>query len=174
MKQLSRREKTLAALVGAVVFVLLNLFLVSAFVKKSASLRAEFVLKRNSRDAMQQMLTERPMWEQRDQWLNKTQPKLENESEAGVQLLDQIRDMARQRNVIVENQVIGSPAKTQWYRSVSVTLETRSSWQNLVDFLQNVQRPDQCVVFESANIQIDPNNATQMHGRFKIARWYAP
>jgi hypothetical protein len=37
-----------------------------------------------------------------------------------------------------------------------------------------VQAPDAFIVFESANIAIDSSDPTQMRGKFKVARWYAP
>ena len=171
---LSARERTLATIVGVVVFLLLNLFVLSAFSRKQALLREQLAARKNEQVSMQQLLAEREQWEQRDAWLSEKQPKLTDENTAGVQLLDQIRDFARPHEVTLENPAISTPARTQWYHSVSVTVETRSSWQGLIQFLQTAQAPGQFVVFESANVQIDANDPSQMRGRFKIARWYAP
>jgi hypothetical protein len=37
-----------------------------------------------------------------------------------------------------------------------------------------VQQPESFVVFESVTLAIDPADPTQMRGKFKIARWFAP
>jgi hypothetical protein len=37
-----------------------------------------------------------------------------------------------------------------------------------------VQQPESFVVFESVTLNIDPADPTQMRGKFKIARWFAP
>ena len=171
---LSARERTLALIVGGVVFLLFNLALLNAFSKRQTLLRAQLAARKNDWASMQQLLAERDLWTQRDNWLNEKQPKLANESTAGVQLLDQIRSLAHEQDVTIENPAIGAPAKTQWYRSVPVTVETRSTWPALIAFLQKVQAPEQFMVFESANIQIDAEDPSKMRGRFKIARWYAP
>lgn len=171
---LSPREKFLAGLVAGAFALLLTLALGSAIVKKQARLREELRNRRAELAAMQALLGERALWEKRDAWLTEKQPKLANESSAGVGLLDHIRDLARRHNVILENPVIGPAGRTQWYRSVSVNVETRSSWSALVGFLAAAQKPDAFIIFESASLQIDAADASQMRGRFKIARWYAP
>jgi Tfp pilus assembly protein PilO len=171
---MSKRERVLAFLVGGTVFLLLNLFLLTAIARKQTSLRNELSTRRNDWASIQQLLAERDLWKQRDAWLDSKQPKLTNETTDYVQLLDQLRDLAKQHDITLENPTAGSPEKTQWYHSVSVNMETRSSWQSLIAFLQAVQTPERFMVFESANIQIDGEDATKMHGTFKIARWYAP
>jgi len=55
-----------------------------------------------------------------------------------------------------------------------VMVDTHSSWPDLIGFLYAVQKPDQFIVCESANLQVDPADQTKMLGHFKIARWYAP
>lgn len=171
---MSRRERVLAFGVGGIVFLLLNLFLLSAIARKQTSLRNELSTRRNDWISIQQLLSERELWTKRDAWLDSKQPKLTNETTDYVQLLDQLRDLAKQHDMTLENPTAGSPEKAQWYHSVSVNVETRSSWPALIAFLQAVQTPERFMVFESANLQIDAEDATKMHGTFKIARWYAP
>lgn len=171
---LSSREKFLAALVGGAVVLFITLALLSAFAKKRSLLVSQLADRRGELAGIQVLLGERALWEKRDAWLTEKQPKLANESSAGVALLDQIREFARANDVTLENQVIGQPGKTQWYRSVTVNVETRSSWESLIAFLQAVQKPDAFIIFENANLQIDAGDASKMRGRFKIARWYAP
>lgn len=42
------------------------------------------------------------------------------------------------------------------------------------DFLYEMQAPERFIVFESANLQIDQDDKTQIRGKFRIAKWYAP
>ena len=44
----------------------------------------------------------------------------------------------------------------------------------LIAFLHDLQAPGQFVALETANLKIDATDPTQLRGRFKIARWYAP
>lgn len=159
---------------GGVVLVLLNLLLLGAFARKNAALRLEMAQQRLEWSTMQDLLAEKDQWAARDYALTSTQPKLVNENAAGVELLDTVRGLAKNHSVTSDNEVIGGVVKSQWYRSVPVSLDTHSSWPDLIGFLYALQKPDQFIVCEQARIEVDPSDETKMIGHFKIARLYAP
>ena len=132
------------------------------------------MVKRKQKHAEQTvLLRETDLWMNRDKWLREHQPAFHGASDASA-LLDQLKQVASKYSVLIENPSIGSSAGTGNYQSVSVSIETKSQWPPLVHFLYDVQAPDGFMVFESANIAIDSSDPTQMRGKFKIARWYAP
>jgi hypothetical protein len=171
---LSSREKVLAYAVGGIVLVLLNLVLLSAFARKNIALRAELEERKSEWSEIQETLAGRDLWAARDAALTAKQPKLVNENAAGVELLDLVRVLAKKRNVALENEVVGVVSKSTWYRSVPVTMDAHSSWPDLIGFLYALQKPDQFLVCEDANIQVDPSDQSKMLAHLKIARWYAP
>jgi Tfp pilus assembly protein PilO len=120
------------------------------------------------------LFSERELWQKRDAWLQQRQPKMTNESGAGVDLLEEIKKAAKASDVQIENPAIGTLQKAPFYRSVPVTLDTKSSWKALIEFLHAMQSPERFIVFETANVQIDANDQTKMHGKFKVSRWYLP
>lgn len=172
--KLSSREKNLALIVGLVLAVLLNLFLVSAFSRRNTALRSELVERKVELSGINALLEVRDQWSAKDAALTARQPKLSNENAAGVELLDLVRLLAKKHSVTLENEVFGGVVASQWSRSVPVTLDTHSSWPDLISFLYSIQKPDQFIVCEAANIQVDPSDQTKMLGHLKIARWYAP
>jgi Tfp pilus assembly protein PilO len=172
--KLSSREKILAMATGGIVFVLLNLLLVSAFARRNTALRSDLAQQRLEWVTMQQLLAEQALWASRDAALTARQPGLTNENAAGVELLDSIRTLAKNHSVTLENPVFEGVVRSQWYRSVPVSLDTHSSWPDLIGFLYALQKPDQFIVCEAANIQVDPSDQAKMLGHFKIARWYSP
>jgi hypothetical protein len=175
MMKLTAREQRLAAIVGAAGFVFLNLLLMSAFSKQNTALRAELAQQRLEWSGMQELLGNKAMWAARDAALTAKQPTLTNENAASVELYDTVRQLAQKHSVTIENPVLnGTVDKTQWYRSVPVSVDTSSTWPELISFLYALQKPDQFIVCEAANIQLDPSDQTKMVGHFKIARWYAP
>lgn len=174
LDRMTRREKTLLALVAGTIFVLLNLFLISSLFKQQTLLRAQIATKRAQWEAMQMLYADREKWLKRDKWLEEKQPKFGNESEAGVQLLDQIKAKAKAAEVPIENPSIGSPEKSPYYEGVPVTIETKSTWPALVKFLASLQQPEQFIVLESANLQIESSDPSLMRGKFRVARWQAP
>lgn len=174
MNRLTARERLLVTLVLGVLFILGNLMLCRSLLDRHAQLQAGLRSGRAELGAMQKLLAERDQWAARAAWLGAHQPKLSNPEQAGVMLLDEIKEAARANDVLLESPELGGVESQAAYRSVSVQVATKSSWANLVKFLHTVQQPQRFIVFESASIQADPANAERMACRFKIAKWYAP
>ena len=174
MNRLSARERVLVGIVLGVVFILVNFFVVSALVDHFRKVSASIVTKRAELKSLKLMFTEREMWAKRDAWLTKTQPKLTNRDQARVVLLEEVKTEAKTHNVALENSAFGSIDQQPTYQTASITLETKSTWKDLIAFLSALQKPERFIVLESTNLQIDPNDSTKMRGRFKVAKWYAP
>ena len=172
--KLSSRERILAVATGATVFLLLNMLLLSAFARRNNALRLDLAQQRLEWDGMQELLADKAVWAARDAALTAKQPRLTNENAAGVDLLNSLQDLAKKHSVTIENPVFGGVGKNQWCQSVPVSMDTHSAWPDLIAFLYAVQKPDQFVVCEGSNIQVDPTDQTKMIGHFKIARWYSP
>jgi hypothetical protein len=173
IERMSKRERNLAMMVGGVLFLLINLFLWSALFGALQKTRVDLRARQASRTEQTVFLRERKMWEKRDEWLKKNQPALKSPVEAST-LLDQVKQVAGKHNVLIENPAIGSGETTPNYQAVFATVETKSPWPPLVQFLYDVQKPESFVVFESVNLAIDSSDPTMMRGKFKIARWFAP
>lgn len=172
--QLSKREVILASLVGSAVFLLVNVVVINFFLKNRARLQAELLTKASQLQKGKSRLANKPMWMERDEWLKKVQPKLENDGTAGGDLLNEIREAAKKTNVQVIEPQIGTVGRQPQYASVFVTIDAKTSKEGLRDFLYEMQSPERSVVFESANLQFDKNDKTQMYGKFRIAKWFAP
>ena len=173
-RPLSSREKNLATIVGSVAFLFANFLLVDWYWKSCQRMKADIASKTRQLRQMQTLTADLSFWEQRHTWLQATQPTLENADTAGVQLLNQVKDVAKKHGVLLENPAIRVPEKQSAYTSISVELETKSAWKPLINFLHELQNPGQFIAVETANLKIDGADATQMRGRFRIARWYAP
>ena len=119
-------------------------------------------------------MTERDLWAKREKWLQQHQPVFKGAGEASTLLDEQLRPVAAKHTVLVENPAIGTGESTPNHQSVWASIETKSHWDALVHFLYDVQQPEAFIVFESVNLIIDPTDPTMMHGKFKIARWFAP
>ncbi len=171
---LSSREKVLAGIVIGAAFLVLNLVLGKSFFTHQAELRSEIATRDGELKTMQSLLAERDLWTKREAWLTAKQPHLTDENSAGVDLLQQIEKSAKAQNVTLENKSFGSTSRTQWYRAVSVNLETKCAWTALIPFLNVIQQPDQFIVLENVDIAVDSTDQTQMRGKFRIARWFAP
>ena len=176
MKRLSARERIMVATVAAILFLLGNLALLSSLAERHRQLSSDLATKKTELAALKSILSDREVGAKREAWLSATQPKLTNQSQAGVVLLDQVRQVAKASDVLLDTSPeIGSVDSSQpTHQSVTLTIQTKSSWAALVKFLNGLQQPEQFIVFESANFQSDSADPAQMRGRFRIAKWYAP
>jgi len=173
LQRMNRRERLLAGIVVLAVFLLVNLFFWSWLFRAIGDSRLEVAKRKATHNEQTVLLRESDLWTNRDKWLREHQPAFHGAGDASA-LLDQLKQVAGKYSVLIENPAIGPSGGTGNYQSVSVSIETKSQWPPLVHFLYDVQAPDAFMVFESANIAIDSSDPTQMRGKFKIARWYAP
>ena len=163
----------MATVVGIVAALLLNIFLLNFFLRNQRKLSTELADAAAELEAKKILLAEKAIWEQRDSWLQQKLPTLANEGSGGVQLLDQVKEIAKNHTVLIENPAIGTPDRRAQVLAVTVNIETKSAWPALIAFLRDLQGPEQFVVFETARIQKDTGDATQMRGRFRIGKWFA-
>src|SRR5437868_10879462 len=119
-------------------------------------------------------MKERDLWAQRDQWLQQHQPSFNGAGEASTLLEQQLKPAAAKYNILLENPQIGSGETTPSHQTVWTSVETKSDWKSLVRFLYDVQQPEAFIVFENVSLNVDGADPTKMHGKFKIARWFAP
>jgi hypothetical protein len=173
IQRMNKRERVLATMVAAIFLGLVNLFLWSWLLGAIRSAKTEMAKRKLAHDEQVVFLRDGDLWSKREQWLKQHQPPYTGAADASA-LLDNIKQIAGKHTVLIENPQIGSGDSISAYQSVSVSIETKSPWPPLVHFLYDVQSPESFIVFESVNLAIDAGDATQMRGKFKIARWYAP
>lgn len=171
-ERMNPRERILSLVVGGVLFLLINIFLWNVLFGMIGRASTELASRRSARMEQSVYIRERALWAKRAEWLQQSQPVMKNAAEAT--LLDNVKEIAGKYNVLIENPAIGSGETTPSHQAIFASIETKSHWPDLVHFLYEVQQPESFIVFESVNLAIDNNDATMMHGKFKIARWFAP
>ena len=171
--QLSKRERMLAAIVGVAVVVVLNLVVINYFIKNQRRLSAELAGKAAQLSTNTLLFADKDMWGEREAWLKKVQPKLENEGKAAVNLKDEIDEVAKKTSLQVLEPQLGTVGRNPQAITVFVTIDTKGSKEAMRDFLYEMQTPERSIVFESANLQFDKDDKTLMHGKFRVAKWYA-
>lgn len=172
-QRMNKRERILGAIVAGGVFLLLNFFIWGKLLGSLDQARKDLEARQNTRKVQELYIKERDLWERRAQWLKEKQPVLKGPGEAST-LLDQIKQIAGKHNVLIENPAIGTGDATPDRQSVFASVDVKSPWPPLVQFLYELQQPESFIVFESVTLNIDPGDPTMMRGKFKIARWFAP
>ncbi len=171
-QRMNPRERVLSLVIAAVLVLLINLFIWNSLLGALRNTRKELAARQSLRAQQNVFLRERKMWQKRAEWLSTQQPVMKSPVEAST-LLDQVKQAAAKHNVLIENPAIGASDSTPNYQAVFASVETKSPWPPLVQFLYAVQQPENFVVFENVNLQIDSGDPTVMRGKFKIARWFA-
>ena len=172
-QSLNQRERRLSAIVAAIIFLLLNWYLWGKLFGALNHARADLATRQDTRKVQEVFIRERALWEKNAQWLKEHQPTLKGPGDAST-LLDEIKQVAGKHNVLLENPAIGTGDATPERQAVFASFEVKSAWPPLVRFLYDVQQPDSFVVFESITLNIDAADPTQMRGKMKVARWFAP
>ena len=172
-QRLNPRERRLVAIVGGIVFVLLNWYIWGKLFSALDHARGDLVQRQNTRKVQEVFIRERALWEKRAKWLTEHQPTLKGPGEAST-LHEQIKQVGGKHNVLIENPAIGAGDATPERQAVSVSFDVKSPWPPLVRFLYDIQQPESFVVFESITLNIDAADPTMMRGKMKLARWFAP
>jgi len=177
--QMNPRERALAFIVGTMVVGLISYMLVNTFLGHQRKLKQDLSEKKTSLETMQTLIAERAMWEERDKWLNQSQPKMDNANSAGVELLDRVKQIGQTRSLTPTDASFGVPdplpksGGKPAYQATSVTFTVKGKWADMVNFLFDVQTPTNFLIFEKATLQLDKDDKTQVSGTFKVAKWYA-
>jgi len=172
-QRLNQRERTLALIVFGAILLLLNIIIWNKLFGILGRARAEVATRKATRAEQTVYIKERDLWLRRDQWLKQHQPALKGPMEASL-LLDQAKQIAGKHKVLIENPAIGTGDTTPEHQTVFASIETKSPWPPLVHFLYDLQQPESFIVFESFSLAVDGADPTMMHGKYKIARWFAP
>ncbi len=174
MNRLSARERLMAGIILCIVFVLGNMMLISSFLKRNAQIKSDLAAKQVELDSIKTICQDQDLCAARAATLAAKQPKLANRDQACVALLEEVKQMAKAQDVQIQSPELGGIESQPAYQAVTVRIETKSSWASLVKFLQTIQQPDRFIVLQSYNFKIESDDQTQMHGKFEIAKWYAP
>jgi hypothetical protein len=172
--QLSQREKVLAGVVAGIGGLFMSIFLISYFFRNHAALKSDLETKQAMLQGLKALLTDAPVWQQRNAWVDAHQPKLDNPDRATARLLEQIDEIAKKHVVTITQPAHGLTVHKPEYTAITGSVEAKAEWKNLVDFFYELQGPDKFIVCENADLQIDPTDKTRMQAKLQIAKWYAP
>ncbi len=171
---MNAREKKLAIAVGIIVLLIVNFLLLEFFFKQQGRLRADLGRKQKTLASARTFFEEKELWEKRQAWILAHQPKLTSPDRDGAALRDAVQEIAKKHNFVMQAEAFEKPELGPFATSISIKFETKSSWEALCAFLREVQGPQQFMLFERAHIQVDSADKTQMHGKFRVAKWFAP
>jgi hypothetical protein len=176
--QMSKREKTLALLVGGVVFLLINVVVLKFFIDRHGVLKknaAEIQAKINALKLRDQ---DRDFDRERDTWLNAKLPTIGDSQVAARDLTKSITEIARKHDVVIETPMAGNPRPGQYYSSLGARVIAKGTWKAIFFFLQELQSPEKgetpFVVLDPVDLKVDITDKTLMRAEVMVTRWFKP
>ena len=173
MRPLTKLEKTLIyALVGTV-FLLANLFGISALLRQRRALQLDAITLKGTQDEANLWMVDKDKWLTRQNWLNKTQPKASQPEAAQSTFFEELQKSARSLNLAIDEQGFGEVAETTHFQSVAVRMRVSGTLENTTRWLATIQRPDlfQAITNFSLKSEKDPPN---VNVELEIAKYYRP
>jgi hypothetical protein len=173
-RPLTKRERNLAILFGATLFLLANLFGVAALWRKQDEFAANLLTLQNQRDEQRSWLDEKDLWQQRKQWLADNQPVLKSVGEANAELLDNLSVSAGKLGVTINEKAFVEPDPHQKaYQQIAVHLKVTGAKDAVTQWLWELQQPQKFQAIPSLSMKLD-NDSAKLDCDLTVARYYAP
>lgn len=173
MRQLTKLEKTLIFVLIGTVFLLANLFGISALLRQRRAVQLDAITLKGERDEANLWLSQKDKWLARKDWLEKTQPKTSQPEAAQSTFFEELQKSARSRHLAIDEQGFGEIAETAYFQSVAVKMRITGTLENTTRWLAAIQRPElfQAITSFSLKSEKDPPN---VNVELEIAKYYRP
>jgi len=171
MRKLNPREAALALALGTTAFLLLNLFFLPKLIASNRVAKQRGIELRSQLTAAEGWVRQEAYWRERREWLEKTEPTLDERGNATASQLEDLQKTARDSGLALNDLELLSLAQTEFYHPVGVKFTAVGPWPALVRFLAKYQQPDLFDVIPRISIRSDqepPNVQCEM----ELQRWF--
>src|SRR5215203_6796646 len=155
LAQMSSRKRTLALLVGGVLFLLINVVLFKFFLAKRAEFQVGIASTQKKIADLKQRESQRTLWAERNAWMTQSLPVLGDTAVANRELGEAVKEVARKHTVTLETPNPGVPNKQKEYTDLGIRVSLKAPWTPLMDFLRELQAPGQFIVFDPLELKVD-------------------
>ncbi len=171
LKNLNSRERGLAFALVGVLFVLLNFYFVPQLLssnrernQKAEELQAQLA-------AAKKWIEKKDYWNEREDWLEKTEPALNAARKDNATQLEHLQQMARESELQISDIQLLQLEPTEFYQPVGVRLTLTGTWSGLVRFISGLQEPELFDVIPRFSVRSEdppPNVRCEL----EIQRWF--
>ncbi|HEX8371359.1 MAG TPA: hypothetical protein VF585_01145 [Chthoniobacterales bacterium] len=173
MRKLTKLEKTLSVGLACTIFLLANLFGISALLRQRRALQLDALTLASARDESNIWLEQKDKWLTRKAWLEKPQPRSTQPQAAQTTFFEELQRSARSRNLAIEEQTFGEVAENKYFQSISVRMKLTGTLENTTRWLASLQSPElfQAITSYTLKSEKDPPNVNL---ELEIAKYYLP
>lgn len=173
MRKLTKREQNLTIAFLLAIFLVVNIFGVPFLFRKKGELQSKLVSLRNDRRDAAGWLAEKETWRQREEWLDKNQPKLQTTGEANAALLGDLQTGARKHKITIVDQGFAEPGAQPYYQEIAVRLKISGPLEAIIRWLVELQQPANFQAIPTLSMKSD-NDPSKVVCDLTVTRWYAP
>lgn len=171
MKKFSPSETRLAVAAGATIFLVLNLMLVPRLLTANREAAARVRDLQAQVAAAETWIGQTDFWAERRQWLQETEPSLEEQGRAAADQLEELQAHAADLGLILTDVELLSPPATEFYNPLGARFTAIGPWPAFVDFIAGLQDPELFDVFPRFILRSD-SDALNIRAELEMQRWY--
>jgi hypothetical protein len=171
LKNLNPREQRLALALGAVLFLIVNLFFLPRLMafnrvghQKNTELKAQVA-------AAEGWVAKRDYWNERRDWLEQTAPSLNAARQDSATQLELLQEGAREFGLTITDVQLLQLQPTEFYQPIGARLTVRGPWSGLVQFVSGLQNPELFDVISRFSVRSD-DPPPQVQCELEIQRWF--
>lgn len=171
LKNLNSRERNLAFLLGAIAFLLLNLFFLPKLTVGNRSAKNKHTELKARLAAAEGWIQKEAYWTVRRDWLAKTEPQLTADRGDSATQLEQLQEAAKESGLKIGEIQLLQIKETEFLHPVGVQLTVNGPWAGLVRFVARIQDPQSFNVIPRFSIRSDqepPNVLCEL----EIQKWF--
>jgi len=150
------------------------LFLVRDHRLRAASARKRIEVLQPQLAAADATLADAPFWEQRRLWLEQTMPALGDSGTAHSRFLEELRDGARDRGLVLGPPVLLKPEARPHFHDLAVTLQITGPDQAVYRWLAELQSPEKFQLVKYLLLTPQSGPAQRMTGTVTVSRLFKP
>jgi len=171
-RKLTQSESRLLIIFLGTIILIFNMVGVSFLLRKQEEIRIKLVNLKNEQRESNGWLAEMDLWQQRKDWMDARQPKLQNAGEADATLLETLHTSARKQNITIVEQGFGEPNSQPFYQEINVKLKISGSLESIIRWLVELQQPANFQAIPTLSMKSD-SDPSKIICELTVARWYA-
>ena len=171
-RKLTQSESRLLVMFLGTIILIVNLIGVSFLLRKQGEMRLKLVNLKNEQRESNSWLAEMDLWQQRKDWMDAKQPRLQNAGEADATLLEALQTSARKQNITIMEQGFGEPNSQPFYQEINVKLKISGSLESITRWLVELQQPVNFQAIPTLSMKSD-SDPSKLICELTVARWYA-
>ena len=176
-RTLTTREKRMLAGCIAAILIAGTSLMLNEFLSRRAALDAKIASLQSEKKVSELWLKDRVFQQKRATWLEANLPATESLGRAQGQMLEEVQNVALDRELKVVKTTPNDPTKTANYQEVSVTMNLTGDMAAMLDGLATLQSPEKFQVVKMLEIEPDSKSklkTPQCICNITLARWFKP